>query len=693
MKKAFLVFLAAAAVLTLIPCCVSAEQNAAACETVKKDAAGNAVELRTKDGLHIAYMGTFRLADETEKPTNDVVSVFMVRADRDMTLWTDTGGGVDTKTNKFNYRDSNWCHIAGNNTRQVDILEDIWMRVEFFHVLPLDKFGELPRVGRFNEFAFAEAGHPATKLVYRKIRLQPASALKALEPALVAIEDNDSDEIEIPTASKPRTKENGNKPKPDTAKSDSATPDAAKSEGGKTGEKSAPQSAAGKIWLGPVQVTGDNREDLAKALGLDKGTITCTPASGGKPAQLNLSGVTIENLFTDRYDTSPSPASYHWWSYAAVYSEEDLIINVSGLNLIDTSGFSVKGANLHGIFSRGNLTIQGDGSFIVHNGNVTNNNSVDYRDSIAVYAAGTLTVKDSVSLLAEGGRSERNSAGLRGNRGIRIDGSAEVIASGGLALCSFGCWEGPVEVHGGTLSMFGEMRALEGTLLLKDGFTAVTNTETPNAEDNKEKTAGSLMPGTYSEEARTFRYIKVSAMPASVPQPSGKPEPQPAPQKAPVPKPAAKPAPRTAPEPEKPAASQKTLTRENFADSLWTAVSQESLKTALSSGADINAANSWGNTALLVAVVRREPDIAFINALIKSGADLNMGDGFGCTALIRSVRRSDPRPEVIAALLDAGADTAVKDQWGHTAADYAQRNGKLKGTDVLKRLEAANKQP
>ena len=691
MKKFALALFAAALALALSIGCAFAEQNAPENdEIVKKDTGGNPVELRTKCGLHIAYMGTFRLADDTEKPVDDVVSVFMVRADKDMNLWTNTEGGADTKTNKFNYRNNDWCHIGGNNTRQAEIIEGLWMRVEFFHVLPVEKFGETPRIGRFNEFAFAEAGkgETATKLSYRKIRVQPASALKELESTLTAIEDGDEDEIDVPSASKPKAK-----PQTEPEPKSNPEPEPAKPEPEEKQSKSEPtqKSTAYRIWLGLVQVTDGNKDNLAAALGLKKGSITYTPASGGNPAQLNLSGVTIENLFTERYDTSPSPASYHWWSYAAVYSEEDLTVNVSGLNLIDTSGFSVKGANLSGIHSKGSLTVQGDGNLIVHCGETTNNNSADYRGSDALYAENILTVRGNIELLAEGGKGEHGSRGLRGSKGIRIEDSARVIAVGGLSpYNSFGCWEGPVEVTGGTLTMMGENRAIEGTLILKEGFGAVTNTEMPDAEDDKAKTAGTLGPGTYSRETAKCKYIKVAAMSAPKPQPKPEPEPKSKPEPA-KPEPEPKPAPEANPEPEKPTVSQPTITKEYFVNSMWDAASSESVESAVKAGANVNAANSYGNTALLVAVVQNEPDLAAINALIKAGADLNMGDAFGCTALIRSVKRSDPKLEVIVALLDAGADVTVKDQWGHTAADYAGKNRNLKDTDILKRLESARK--
>ena len=199
-KFAFCVFFAFMA--ALMACCAFADEPAApeaGDRIIKKDTAGNPVELETKDGLHILYMGTFRMAAAPEEggeeqPTDDIVSVFMVKAARDLTLWTNTEGGVDTKTKKFNCRDGNWCHIAENNTRQVEILEDIWMRVEFFHVLPRDQFGDLPRVGRFNEFAFAEAGHPAIKLVYKKIRVQPWSTWKEVEKKVIAMEEDEDEE-------------------------------------------------------------------------------------------------------------------------------------------------------------------------------------------------------------------------------------------------------------------------------------------------------------------------------------------------------------------------------------------------------------------------------------------------------------------------------------------------------------------
>ena len=46
---------------------------------------------------------------------------------------------------------------------------------------------------------------------------------------------------------------------------------------------------------------------------------------------------------------------------------------------------------------------------------------------------------------------------------------------------------------------------------------------------------------------------------------------------------------------------------------------------------------------------------------------------------------------IIEALLDAGADAGVRDKWGKRAAFYARANGKLKGTEALRRLEEASR--
>lgn len=177
-------------------------------KVIKSDTAGNPVEFITHDGLHVIYMGTFRSMEipktETEesqdtaaeeKISDNIVSVFMVNSEKDTLLTTDITNGVDTKINEFRYRDGEWCHIAGQSRKSAEILEDIWMRVEFFHVLPLAKFAELPRIGRFGfTFNGTQNGNAPTELIYRKIRVQPYSAWKEIEKQVISMEDGEWEE-------------------------------------------------------------------------------------------------------------------------------------------------------------------------------------------------------------------------------------------------------------------------------------------------------------------------------------------------------------------------------------------------------------------------------------------------------------------------------------------------------------------
>ena len=60
----------------------------------------------------------------------------------------------------------------------------------------------------------------------------------------------------------------------------------------------------------------------------------------------------------------------------------------------------------------------------------------------------------------------------------------------------------------------------------------------------------------------------------------------------------------------------------------------------------------------------------------------------GLTALMAAAWNS-PSPEVITVLLQAGANANRKDREGKTALDYAEMNGKVKGTDAYLELKKA----
>ena len=77
--------------------------------------------------------------------------------------------------------------------------------------------------------------------------------------------------------------------------------------------------------------------------------------------------------------------------------------------------------------------------------------------------------------------------------------------------------------------------------------------------------------------------------------------------------------------------------------------------------------------------------------MLDAGADVNAKDEDGMTALMYSVWGDTPNVEVIDTLLDAGAEVGMKDHEGKRAIDHAQANDRLKGTDTLKHLENMNR--
>ncbi|MGI9548613.1 MAG: ankyrin repeat domain-containing protein [Bdellovibrionales bacterium] len=115
------------------------------------------------------------------------------------------------------------------------------------------------------------------------------------------------------------------------------------------------------------------------------------------------------------------------------------------------------------------------------------------------------------------------------------------------------------------------------------------------------------------------------------------------------------------------------------------------VKKLLAEGADVNARDSDGRTALLatmlsVAKGTPEEQLQIINILLAAGADVNVrGNDFGKTALMRSV---DPwslgsgNTRIINVLIVAGADLNARSNWGKTALMYAASNY-LKAVNVL----------
>ena len=89
-------------------------------------------------------------------------------------------------------------------------------------------------------------------------------------------------------------------------------------------------------------------------------------------------------------------------------------------------------------------------------------------------------------------------------------------------------------------------------------------------------------------------------------------------------------------------------------------------------GADVNAENEDGNTALMTAAtLNNDPEV--MNVLINAGADVNAKAIYGTTALMCAAINNS-NPEVVKALINAGADLFAKDNEGKTVLDYAHND-------------------
>lgn len=111
----------------------------------------------------------------------------------------------------------------------------------------------------------------------------------------------------------------------------------------------------------------------------------------------------------------------------------------------------------------------------------------------------------------------------------------------------------------------------------------------------------------------------------------------------------------------------------------------------LEQGADPNARNDYGRTALHYVVERgRSPQN--VRLLLEAGADVNTRDPFGYTPLHDSVLGNNP--EIIQLLLDAGADPASRVErgihHGHTALEIARIERK---PHAIRLLESISSKP
>jgi len=89
--------------------------------------------------------------------------------------------------------------------------------------------------------------------------------------------------------------------------------------------------------------------------------------------------------------------------------------------------------------------------------------------------------------------------------------------------------------------------------------------------------------------------------------------------------------------------------------------SLEAMKLVLDKGADVNAQNAFGTTALMISAV----DIAKVHLLVERGANVNLASKQGRTALFVAAM-SDQSADIVRYLVAKGADLKARDAFGNT---------------------------
>lgn len=111
------------------------------------------------------------------------------------------------------------------------------------------------------------------------------------------------------------------------------------------------------------------------------------------------------------------------------------------------------------------------------------------------------------------------------------------------------------------------------------------------------------------------------------------------------------------------------------------------IDTLIAAGADINARDKYGQTALMLAAPRGHDAVA--RRLIAAGADLDVTAKYGLSAVMLAV--INHQPAIAEALAAAGADLDLRGTgdggfYAKTAADLARENGQTELADTLEKL-------
>jgi hypothetical protein len=108
----------------------------------------------------------------------------------------------------------------------------------------------------------------------------------------------------------------------------------------------------------------------------------------------------------------------------------------------------------------------------------------------------------------------------------------------------------------------------------------------------------------------------------------------------------------------------------------------EAMSKLLAAGSNPNEARFFGFTALQIAIVHANNDMA--RNLLAHGADPAAADGNGNTALMWAVGGEAPNPDMVEELLKRGVDPNAKNKMGESALTWAARRGNVEAIARLK---------
>lgn len=120
---------------------------------------------------------------------------------------------------------------------------------------------------------------------------------------------------------------------------------------------------------------------------------------------------------------------------------------------------------------------------------------------------------------------------------------------------------------------------------------------------------------------------------------------------------------------------------DNSLASLIQAGNRDAALKMIASGADVNAAQGDGTTALHWAVYKIDADL--VRALLARGAKADVTNSYGSSPLAEAVKVANPR--LVEMLLDAGSNVEAANQEGQTALMLAARTGSLEVAELLVR--------